>query len=886
MAHLLLETRFHVSIFPSSSIALLRPELLWLALLIIPLILLPALRLRALASWRRWTALLLQTLSVLLLLLAIAEPAFVKPDNTFNLVVVLDASDSLSDASRRQAVQYAQDVQAGLLKSDTVRFVVAGDSAKVLTHEQVTTGDWAGSTGQAAQSTDLAAGLRLAGSLLPDAGRRRVVLVSDGWETTGQAAVESARLSARGVDLQVVGLSALGDPEVVVERLAMQPYARVGDTVASDLYVYSTDATSATLSISVDGALTSGQALSLQAGGNSIPIEQHVSAEGFHRVEAQVDTAADTSKENNSAIATLVVKPQPNVLLIEERLGEADPLGAALGGRTMQVDIRLPSAIPPRAEDLDAYDAIVLDNVAATSFSLDQQRTLQEYVRRSGRGLLVVGGETSYAKGDYLSSVFEDVLPVSSRPAPRPQEGETALVLIIDRSSSMRDYGSTSAASKFEMAIQAALLAVDSLRDGDTIGVVAFDDEFEWAVPLQQINGQSSKDQIKDRISNIELGRTTAIYPAVEEAAQAIRDVNVPTRHLVLLTDGREQQIRDYTSLLSQLNEDNVNLSAIAIGVDADRDLLTDLARQGHGRYYFTEQPQNIPKIVFKEIDLSLRESTLEGVIQPHLAASSPLLHGFSPQDVPQIGGYDITVAKDEAVTALTTDAGDPLLAHWNYGLGRVVAYTSQVGPDWGQKWLDWSGFAQFWDQAVRWTMASPVSRLVRPSVSLEPSATHTSQPTVLVTVESLNPDNTFADLADITAGVRSPSGVVTTTSLAQTAPGRYEAEVPVGEQGAYEVRVRRDGGVPVSETIGFSLPPGVEYLKAGTNDRLLKRLNGGAAYLRDASQALDPAGLPGASPEHEPLWGYLVAPALLLLLGSVAVRRVDFRRRAPSSIA
>src|SRR5205814_22211 len=150
------------------------------------------------------------------------------------------------------------------------------------------------------------------------------------------------------------------------------------------------------------------------------------------------------------------------------------------------------------------------------------------------------------------------------------------------------------------------------------------------------------------------------------------------------------------------------------------------------------------------------------------------------------------------------------------------------------------------------------------------------------VTVESLNADNSFADLADITAGVRSPSGVVTTTLLTQTAPGRYEADVPVGEQGAYEVRVRRDGDQPVSETIGLTVPTGAEYLKAGTNDRLLKSLNGGRTYLRLPSQALDPSGLQGASPEREPLWPYLVAPALLLLLAGVAVRRVDFRRRRP----
>lgn len=861
-----------------SDISVLRPELLWLILPLVPLMAFAALRLRALAPWRRRTALVLQTTSVLLLILAIAEPAFVKPDTTFSLVVVLDGSGSLSDESRQQAIDYAKGVEAGALPGDDVHFVEAGREAVLLTRTQVVNGDWGGQSSENGQATDLAAGLRLAGGLLRDTGRRRVVLVSDGWETRGQAADEAARLRARDIDLQVVGLAALGKPEVVVERLATQSYARVGDTVVSELHIYSTGATSATLSISVDGVLSSGRAVSLQAGENSIPIEQKATAEGFRRIEASLQTTADTYKDNNTAVSTLVVKPQPNVLLIEERLGEADRLADALNARQMVVDVRLPSAIPPRAEDLDAYDAIVLNNVAATSFSLDQQRTIQEYVRRSGRGLLVVGGETSFGKGDYQGSVFEDILPVSSKPAPRPQEGKTALVLIVDRSSSMRDFGVSSAASKFEMAIQAAKLAVDSLRDGDTIGVLAFDDDFDWAVPLQTINGDGDKARIKGLIGEIEPQRTTAIYEAVEAAANAVRQIDVPTRHMVLLTDGREQKVMDYTALLGQMREDNINLSAIAIGTDADRDLLSELAREGHGRYYFTEQPQNIPKIVFKEIDLTLREATLVGTIQPHLAAQSPVLRGFAPQDVPQVEGYDITVAKDEAVIALTSDAGDPLLAHWNYGLGRVVAFTSEAGPTWGSKWLDWDGFGRFWDQAVRWTMASPVSRLVRPSATFS-EGTRASDGFAHIVVESLNPDNTFADLADITVGLRSSTGVVSTTLLTQTAPGRYEADVEVGEKGAYEVRVMRDGDQPTGETTGFVVPTAAEYLKAGTDDRLLKRLNGGGVYQRQPEQALDPSGLVGASPDREPLWPYLIAPALLLLLGSVAVRRVDFGR-------
>ncbi len=873
-------------------VVLLRPEMLWLAALLLPLLFVGARRLRGLAGWRRGSALLLQSLSALLLLLAMAEPSLVRPDTDLSLVVVLDASASIAHASRQQAVAYAKGVLQSAGPTDRVPFVAAGERASLLTNEEVASGEWrvAGDQGSEGNGTDLAAGLRLAGSLLDDTGRRRVVLVSDGWETQGQAADEGARLQARGVDLQVVGLAALGSPETIVEGLDVPAYARVGDSIESTVRVFSTEATSGTLRVSVDGAALTPRQVSLKAGENQLSMPQKVETEGFHRIEATLDAPGDTSRENNAASGTLVVKPQPRVLVLEDRPGEAAQLAAALSSQQMTVDVKNPSTLPPKVSDLDGYDSVVMNNVAATSMTLDQQRTLQEYVRRNGRGLVVVGGKTSFAKGDYADSLFEEVLPVSSQPAPRPQKGATAMILIIDRSFSMDEYRSQSRdePSKFAMAKEAARLAVDALRPGDTLGVLTFDTEHMWAVPVQTIEGDSDKARAKQLIEDIPLGGGTSIFPALDAAASAIRSAQAPTKHLILVTDGQEFGAPDYGPLLGQLRSANTTLSTIGIGNDADKDLLTRLAKEGQGRYYFTEQAQNIPKIVFKETDLALKQALVEGRVQPHLLAPSPVLRGFSPQDVPQLNGYDITTAKDDAVVGLVTDAGDPLLAHWNYGLGRVVAFTSQTGPEWATPWLSWGDFARFWGQAVRWTMASPIKKqLQMRGVEFSSQLSVVGGPSSVVgvahlSVESLNGDNSFANLADLSAAVRGPSGAITITALAQSAPGRYEGDVSVGEGGAYEVRLTRrgEGAETASETAGFSTPPNMEFQHAGTNDRLLKSLDGGRDYLKQPQQALDRSGLQGSSPDLQPLWMYLLAPALVLLLLSVAVRRVDFRTR------
>ena len=667
-----------------SDITLLRPGFLWLALLVIPLVFLTARRLVGLAPWRRRTAILLQTLSALLLLVTLAEPALVKADQAFSLVVVLDSSASVSSQGRQQAAAYAQGVIAKADPANHTYFVAAATQARLLSNDEIASGSWLTETIQNPKSgypmgdqntqTDLAAGLNLADSLLPNAGKRRVVLVSDGWQTHGDAAAEASRMAARGVDVQVVGLSALGSPEVILKSLDIASYARVGDTVVSELRIYSTTETSATVNLKVDGKPFTDGRINLDPGDNRITIEQQVEAPGFHRLDATLESSSDTSAENNAASATLVVKQQPTVLVLEDRPGEADQIAKALTDRQITVEVQEPSVIPAQWAELDRYDAVVLNNVAATSFTLDQQRTLQEYVRKGGHGLITVGGQTSYAKGGYPDSVLEDILPVSSRPGPRPEQGETALILVMDRSQSMDEWmGMSREDTKFSMAKEAARLAVDSLRKDDTLGVLAFDTDNSWAVPVQKIADSTDQENIKSLITNIPLGGGTHIFPALQDAANAMRAVQANSKHIVLLTDGKDFHSETYDFVLNQLRSDNVSLSTIGVGDDADRDLLTRLAKEGQGRYYFTERIDNIPKIVFKELDLALKQSVIEGTIQPHIDAPSPLLRGFAPQDIPQLGGYDLTTPKEDSIVGLTSDLGHPLLAHWNYGLGRVI---------------------------------------------------------------------------------------------------------------------------------------------------------------------------------------------------------------------
>lgn len=859
-----------------SALVWLHAEWLWWALVLVPGLALGAARLGALGPWRRWGALLLEALGAGLLLAALAEPARAIPDTGLNLVLVLDTSASLSLAARQQTLSYAQATLAAAPAGTHIRLVATAAEARLLEPADLSPALWPAST-VVSGTSDLAAGLRLAGSTLPATGQRRVVLLSDGWETRGQAGPEAAGLRARGVDVQVVELAALGNPEVLVAGVTAPAYTRVGDLLPLQVRVVSTGATTATLQVQVDGVLLTRRTVTLAAGETAISLESKAETPGFHQVDALIETAADTIAANNRAGAAVVVKPAPRVLILEDRPGEATPLATALRGQQMTVDVRSPGLIPTQYTALGAYDSVILNNVAATSLTLDQQRTLQEYVRRGGRGLVVVGGPTSYARGGYADSVFEQMLPVSSNPPAQPEKGPTALILILDRSGSMDQRSSEAeGVTKMDMARAAAQLAVDSLRPGDSIGVLSFATLDEWTVPIQTVGDDADKARLKDAIAGITYGGGTAIYPAVQDALEGLRAVTAPTRHLVLLTDGQELTARDYGPLLDDLRRANITLSTIGIGDDADKDLLTRLAKAGNGRYYFTERISTLPRIVFKEVDVALKAAVREGLVQPQVLAPSPVLRGLAPQDLPALTAYAVTEAKPEAVVGLAGEGTDPLLAHWNYGLGRVVAFTSGSDPAWAGDWATWAAGPRFWSQAVRWSMASPVNPELQPAITTGPPTDPAQAAVAHLVVESLRADHSFADLATVGAAVRGPGGVVTSTLLEQTAPGRYEADLPLAVPGAYEVRItRQDGTTTVAETAGVSVPPAGELLHPGTNDRLLATVAGGAAPLTSAQEALDPQKLPGATPQYVPIWGWLVPPGLLALLAGVAVRRV-----------
>jgi Ca-activated chloride channel homolog len=324
------------------------------------------------------------------------------------------------------------------------------------------------------------------------------------------------------------------------------------------------------------------------------------------------------------------------------------------------------------------------------------------------------------------------------------------------------------------------------------------------------------------------------------------------------------------------MRPEQITLSTIAVGSDSDTKLLTMLAQIGTGRYYFTERAQDIPKIATKETTIVTRSALIEGRVLPQLVDSSPILIGLTGGELPPLAGYVATGSRPRASTVLSSDQGDPLLAQWQYGLGRVVAWTSDVGGGWTTEWQDWDESSRFWQQAVRWTMPEPT----QPGFQVR-SVVVGDQ--VTLRAQSLRPDGSFADLLDTRVTVVNPNGQARELQLPQVAPGAYGLTTTAPAVGAYEARFVQyeRGAVAREETVGFTVLGAAETRSVGLNRSLLERIatRTGGRELTDPTEAfardVAPVGERGT-----PLWPWFAAAGLLLFPFDVAIRRLRLVRR------
>jgi hypothetical protein len=491
-------------------------------------------------------------------------------------------------------------------------------------------------------------------------------------------------------------------------------------------------------------------------------------------------------------------------------------------------------------------------------------RAITSYVQNLGGGLVVIGGEQSYGVGRYNRTPLEEALPVKMDLRGRTLTASVALELVIDASGSM---AGGPGSSKMDLAKEAAIRATELLSEQDQLGVISFDDTPRWVVPTAFLEDTAA---VQAQIGSIAPGGGTAIFPALETAYNDIVTREAKVRHILLLTDGLSSG-GDYDRLTALMQANNITLSTIAVGSDADFALMQRLANLGRGRYFEGNDPFEVPQMIVKDTQEVARAAIVEEPFRPTQVGASPMLDGIDVGQMPPLLGYVSTTPKPTSQVLLVSNQVDPVLSEWQYGLGHVVAWTSDAKNRWAQDMLTWPEFSRFWSQVVKRTIPVPVDRNLQVQITPEGSMAR-------VTVDSVSDDKAYQNFLKTSATVVDPANAQSQITLPQVAPGRYETQIPINKEGAYFLNIMQadgNGAIVGARPAGFVVPYSQEYRDLRANPDLLGQLAGltGGRVVEDPKSVFDRDRRVDGQPRE--LWPWLMALALLLFIFDVAARRL-----------
>jgi Mg-chelatase subunit ChlD len=859
-------------------LAFARPAALWL-LLALPLFLFLGWAFGVRRKGVPTMALWLRIVVVGCLVFALAEPLLTTGGGAVSTVFLVDRSQSLAGGTNEQVNGWVREALAsadGVDRASIVTFGASPTLAQPATRADEIGSGWqeTGPDATGREYTDVAAALALARAL-PLGGSRRIVLLSDGAENVGDALDQAGQAAEDGIPIDVVVLPGVGESDLRVQGASAPTSVWQGEAFDVLVSVVTGVEGEGQIELLIDGVSKQVQTDTFPVGLTTYRFRVDNLDPGFHGLTVRVSgTQGDAFPENNHLPLALVVRDQPRLLLVSPEGNDAGILAAALQRQGGQVTILDPSGVPYRKSDLGQYDAIILNNVAAGQLSYEQQVGLQEAARSLGRGLIVVGGTNAFGPGAYAGTALEEALPVTVKVTDGRQRERVAVLLIMDKSGSM-SYDPLGGTSKIDMAREAVRVAAQSLSDGDVVGILVFNDEQQWVFTLTEIEGPDTRAQIDAAVDTITADGGTEIYPALSAGYSAIRNVAADVRHIVLLSDGKSRTgtRESYQRLIEESSGDNVTLSTIAIGNDADTELLQFLAERGGGRYHFTDNAEDIPRLTLEEAQAAGSQSVLRGDYQAIQLQPSPILLDILPEELPRLDGYDFAEPKPNAQVILESDRTDPILAKWQYGLGRVIAWTSDDGSDLALDWPAWPRYDEFWWGMVGWALPDPERRPMQVSVERD-------GPEAIITVEAVGEDGDFVDLANTTITITTPSGAVDEERrLYQTGPGIYQLRVAAPEPGAYRVdllQVRGDAVVP--ELAGFAVPPSPELQPSPSAATLMSavaaRTGGRVLSLADPSAAFADDGLSGTPlRDYRQIWHLPLLIALIALVAEIAVR-------------
>lgn len=847
------------------------PQALWLFLLVPFFVILHYRSFSDMGRHQRRFSLFLRLVLIAAIILALADARLIKRSDHLSVFFLIDGSHSVGEGTSAEMLDYIrQSVEFADEEKDTAGIIAFGRDAFVeagLGTDLTEIGTIGSDIGP--HFTDLSGALDLAMASFPGDSGARIVLLSDGNENLGDA-VTSARIAAnRGVEIDVVPLGEPTMGEVSAGRIIIPRRVEEGEAFDVRTIIESEAETLAVVEVYENDELIGSEEVLLLPGKNVLTFPREQQEGGFYEYRVNVIAVGDVEGANNISTDYTIVEGQPRVCYVSGDPMEQPFMANVLADEGIQVDFRDTSGLPTSLISMAPYDVIYFSDVGAELLMPETMRVYQSFVRDLGGGYAMVGGVNSFGPGGYFRTPIEEILPVNMDLTRKGYMPSIAICLVVDRSGSMGCMVA-GGVNKLEAAKYACSLVVDLLDETDRVGVVAFDSFGQWVLPMTYLD---NKEYAQEMIGTMRVGGGTDVYAGMIQGYNALNGTEAQIKHMIVLSDGITPPA-DFEGLARRMDDAEITCSTVSVGPDSNVNLMQYIAEVCDGNHYLVTNMNSVPQIFTKETFLSSNRAIVEEPFYAMESQYSPVTDGIEWGTSPTLLGYVATNIKPLATEALMTGRADPLLAHWQYGLGRSLAFTSDAKAHWAAPWLSpmWAGYEQQWTQATRWLVGGTMEGNLVPNIYLSGGKAH-------ISVDAIDIHGDMITDATIRARVVHSNAETQEINLYQIAPGRYEATVDATDIGSYLVNIfqeNEEGSVVDQVSTGYSVSYPPEYEASGPNLFLLAQLTditGGVLEMVPSSVF---------SHSNQPisrfldLWYWLLMIAICILPIDIAVRRLS----------
>ena len=693
-------------------------------------------------------------------------------------------------------------------------------------------------------ATDITKAIDLAATIAKNDIATRIVLLSDGLETVGKVEELLPKYNEGRVIIDTVLLERPGSADASISIFETPLTAYEGEKQLLQVEVESTTRTAGELLIYQNDKEIIKEPVTLEPGKNTFSFRTSATGSGLLKYEAKLLVPDDSFLENNRMLSITMMERSPHVLVVQtSRNPSAIP--ALLDKNAMTVDVVDAGQLPETLSGYLGYGAIIFDNVPGHVVGEDKMTVIEQAVKNFGTGFMMVGGDESFGLGGYFKSPIERLLPVEMEVKGKESLPSLGLMIVMDRSGSM-------SGSKIILAREAAARSVELLRDDDTFGFTAFDDQVWEVIPVGKLG---DKKKAVEQILSVPAGGGTDIFPGMQKAYDDLADLKLQRKHIILLTDGQSPMPPDYEEVIEDGRKNNITMSTVAIGSDADWSLLENLAENGGGRFYDVVDESTVPAILARETSMMTRTYIEDNPFYMTLGGVPEWTSLFS-EGIPQMNAYIATTAKTTATIAGISHKEDPIIAEWMYGLGRTIAFTSDSTGKWTGDLARWEGYPEFWNTAV--------ARLLPSYEEVPYIITHERGGTYTVTDSSRKA--AFLDIA-----VVDEAGQEVPFTSEPLAPGKVRVTVDA-KPGLVFFGVSDDKGGLFEA--GLSVPYSDEYKPAAPDVSLMSKIaeRTGGKVLEEPTEVF--RNHPFKSGEKIRIAEWLILAAMILFFIDITLRR------------